>query len=81
VQTPQEVYDQLAREGYRVKYYRVPLTDGTTPKVIKVRRELMRSKRKGSCTSRSSSTPSPADGTSKERLLRGTCSTMAHQLH
>ena len=59
MQTPQEVYDQLAREGYRVKYYRVPLTDGTTPKVIKVRRELMRSKRKGSCTSRSSSTPTP----------------------
>lgn len=32
VQTPQEVYEQLAAEGYRVKYYRVPLTDGTTPK-------------------------------------------------
>lgn len=33
MQTPQEVYEQLAAEGYRVKYYRVPLTDGTTPKV------------------------------------------------
>lgn len=33
MQTPQEVYEQLEREGYRVKYYRVPLTDGTTPKV------------------------------------------------
>jgi Inositol hexakisphosphate len=33
VQTPQEVYEQLSAEGYRVRYYRVPLTDGATPKV------------------------------------------------
>jgi Inositol hexakisphosphate len=33
VQTPQEVYEQLSEEGYRVRYYRVPLTDGATPKV------------------------------------------------
>lgn len=33
MQTPEEVYQALAREGYRVDYYRVPLTDGTAPKV------------------------------------------------
>ena len=33
VQTPEEVYQALARDGYRVDYYRVPLTDGTAPKV------------------------------------------------
>ena len=32
VQTPREVYDQLKKEGYRVKYYRLPLTDGEAPK-------------------------------------------------
>ena len=32
VQTPREVYDQLQKEGYRVKYYRLPLTDGEAPK-------------------------------------------------
>lgn len=34
VQTPEEVYDALRRQGYRVTYYRVPLTDGTAPKVL-----------------------------------------------
>ena len=32
VQTPRQVYDQLRREGYRVQYYRLPLTDGEAPK-------------------------------------------------
>jgi protein-tyrosine phosphatase len=32
VQTPREVYDQLRSEGYRVEYYRLPLTDGEAPK-------------------------------------------------
>ena len=32
MQTPREVYDQLQKEGYRVKYYRLPLTDGEAPK-------------------------------------------------
>ena len=35
MQTPEEVYESLAREGYRVDYFRVPLTDGTAPKVRK----------------------------------------------
>ena len=34
VQTPEEVYEALTRDGYRVDYYRVPLTDGTAPKVM-----------------------------------------------
>ena len=33
MQTPEEVYEALRRQGYRVMYYRVPLTDGTAPKV------------------------------------------------
>ena len=33
VQTPLDVYESLLREGYRVDYYRVPLTDGRAPKV------------------------------------------------
>ncbi len=33
VQTPLDVYESLVREGYRVNYYRVPLTDGRAPKV------------------------------------------------
>ena len=32
VQTPREVYDELKKEGYRVQYYRLPLTDGEAPK-------------------------------------------------
>ena len=32
VQTPREVYDRLKKEGYRVQYYRLPLTDGEAPK-------------------------------------------------
>lgn len=32
VQTPRQVYDQLRQEGYRVQYYRLPLTDGEAPK-------------------------------------------------
>lgn len=30
--TPREVYDSLRREGYRVDYNRVPLTDGAAPR-------------------------------------------------
>ncbi len=33
VQTPLDVYDSLVKEGYRVDYFRVPLTDGRAPKV------------------------------------------------
>ena len=32
MQTPRQVYDQLRKEGYRVQYYRLPLTDGEAPK-------------------------------------------------
>ena len=32
MQTPREVYDRLKKEGYRVQYYRLPLTDGEAPK-------------------------------------------------
>ena len=32
MQTPREVYDELKKEGYRVQYYRLPLTDGEAPK-------------------------------------------------
>ncbi|KAK9804170.1 hypothetical protein WJX73_008272 [Symbiochloris irregularis] len=32
VMTPREVYDSLRREGYRVDYNRVPLTDGAAPR-------------------------------------------------
>eukprot|EP00884_Botryococcus_braunii_P001844 jgi/Botrbrau1/11660/Bobra.168_2s0015.2 len=31
VQTPREVYENLKREGYSVKYHRLPLTDGKAP--------------------------------------------------
>jgi hypothetical protein len=32
VQTPRQVFEQLRREGYRVTFVRVPLTDGTCPR-------------------------------------------------
>ena len=32
VQTPLDVYESLVKEGFRVDYYRVPLTDGRAPK-------------------------------------------------
>lgn len=31
VQTPREVYENLTRQGYRVEYHRLPLTDGKAP--------------------------------------------------
>ena len=34
MQTPREVYDELKKEGYRVQYYRLPLTDGEAPKEV-----------------------------------------------
>lgn len=33
VQTPSEVYQSLQAEGYDVAYHRVPVTDGTPPRV------------------------------------------------
>jgi len=32
VQTPKEVYEALAAQGYRVQYHRVPITDGSSPR-------------------------------------------------
>ena len=32
VQTPREVYEALAAQGYRVQYHRVPITDGSSPR-------------------------------------------------
>lgn len=32
VQTPREVYEALEREGYRVNYHRIPITDGSSPR-------------------------------------------------
>jgi len=32
VQTPREVYEALASQGYRVQYHRVPITDGSSPR-------------------------------------------------
>jgi hypothetical protein len=31
VQTPREVYDQLIRKGFRIKYYRIPISAGYGP--------------------------------------------------
>lgn len=33
VKVPSEIYQDLCREGFRVHYWRVPVTDGTTPEV------------------------------------------------
>eukprot|EP00210_Caulerpa_lentillifera_P000523 g506.t1 len=38
VQTPAAVYKQLQSEGYSVHYYRLPLTDGSTPDILDVDR-------------------------------------------
>ena len=32
VQTPREVYAALAKEGFKVDYYRIPITDGSSPR-------------------------------------------------
>ena len=31
--SPREVYEQLRKEGYRVNYCRVPITDGASPSI------------------------------------------------
>lgn len=33
MRTPREVYDALRAEGYKVNYYRVPITDGASPSI------------------------------------------------
>ena len=33
MRTPREVYEELRKEGYRVNYTRVPITDGASPSI------------------------------------------------
>lgn len=32
MQTPREVYEALAAAGYHVNYFRIPITDGSSPR-------------------------------------------------